>query len=156
MTSSERFDSDLQIATAPAGRSFRSILFPDGDEVPDAAEPQSFADLNLDQAVEAIVAGRDDYQLKPYFHTPLRDGETVVYRQQVFRDLEDPPVAAALRAFAEEMKRTRSYLTLARKQHYAPEKQRWFLDAAATYRHAVVTLTEELVDLELASSGLCS
>jgi DNA mismatch repair ATPase MutS len=153
MTSTERLHSELHLAAGAAP--FRSVLFPHSEAAPEAEpQPACFADLNLDQAVAAIIAGRDDYNLAPFFHLPLRDVDTVVYRQQIFADLEDDAVAGAVRAFAEEMKRTRSYLTLAQKQHYAPEKQRWLLDAAATYRHALVTLTEALDQFELASPGL--
>lgn len=153
MTSTERLDSELHLAAGAAP--FRSILFPDTDAAPEAEpQPPFFADLNLDQAVEAIIAGRDDYNLAPFFHLPLHDADTVVYRQRIFADLEDDPVAGALRAFAEEMKRTRSYLTLTQKQHYQPEKQRWFLDAAATYRHALVTLTAAFEQFELDSPGM--
>ena len=157
MTSTERLHPELHATPGPSDSGFESILFPDGADAPDAAvEPEFFRNLNLDQAVETIVAGRDEYTLKPFFYAPLRNTDTVVYRQQVFRDLEQQEVAAAARAFAEEMKRTRSYLNLARKQHYKPETQRWFLDAAATYRHALVTLTSALQQLELGSPGLRS
>ncbi len=155
MTSTERLHPELHDASAPAAGAFRSILFPNGDVVPDSLpQPDCFPDLNLDQVVTAIVAGRDEYELAPFFHLPLRDVETVCYRQQVFQDLEAEEVAAAVRAFAEEMKRTRSYLTLVQKQHYKPEKQRWFLDAAATYRHALATLATTLERVELNSVGM--
>jgi DNA mismatch repair ATPase MutS len=154
MTSTQRLQPDRQDARTTSA--FRSILFPNGDELPEVAEPDLFADLNLDQTVAAIVSGRDEYELKPFFYAALRETDTVIYRQRVFRDLEDAEVSAAVRTFAEEMKRTRNYLELARKQHYQPEKQRWSLDAAATYRHAVATLTSALDELELASEGLSS
>ena len=133
MTSTERLHPELHDASASAAGAFRSILFPNGDAVPDSVpQPDCFPDLNLDQVVAAIVAGRDEYELTPFFHLPLSDVETVCYRQQVFQDFEAEEVTAAVRAFAEEMRRTRSYLTLAHKQHYKPEKQRWFLDQAAS------------------------
>ena len=155
MTSTERLHSELQATPAPADGGFESVLFPDGATMPEAAEePEFFRDLNLGQAVETIVAGRDEYTLKPFFYAPLRDTDTVVYRQQIFRDLEKQAVAAAVRAFAEEMKRTRSYLTLARKQHYKPETERWSLDAATTYRNALTSLSDALQQFELDSAGL--
>jgi len=146
MTSTERLHSELHLAAGAAP--FRSVLFPDADAAPEAEpQPPFFADLNLDQAVEAIIAGRDEYNLASFFHLPLHDVDTVVYRQQIFADLEDDTVAGAVRAFADEMKRTRSYLTLT-------QKQRWFLDAAAIYRHALVTLTAALEECQLASPGM--
>jgi DNA mismatch repair protein MutS len=155
----DRLELDPQIATAPPASTgageFRSILF--GFEAVDtsaAEEPPFFADLNLDQVVESIVSGRDEYELRPFFYAPLHDVEAVEYRHDVFRDLETDEVRAHVRVFADEMLRVRRYLTLAKKQHYKYEKERWFLDAAASSRDAVSTLAGALSDVDLSSSGL--
>ena len=59
-------------ATSPTG--FHSILFefPDSGKLGDKIElPPFFRDLNLDQIVDAITAGREEYNLKPFFYTRL-------------------------------------------------------------------------------------
>jgi DNA mismatch repair protein MutS len=158
MTDTEHLDVETGLAAAstaePIVGGFRSILF-EGEEgdVAGAQEP-FFADLNLDQVIESIVAGRDEYELKPFFYTPLRDVGAVGYRHEVFRDLETDEVRAAVDAFGGEMSRTRQYLTLARKQHYKYEKERWFIDAAARYCDAVSSLGTALANLDLSSRGM--
>lgn len=149
-------DIDLQPELASAARGeFRSVLFAREDvDVTGAAEPSCFSDLNLDQAVESIVAGRAEYDLRPLFYTPLRDVDAVEYRHEVFRDLETDKVAAPVRAFAAAMRRTRQYLTLVGKQHYRYEQERWLLDAAAVYCEAVRDLGGALGEAELGSRGL--
>jgi DNA mismatch repair ATPase MutS len=158
MTDTQRLDLEPELATGQAPAStvgvFRSVLFGAADVELADAEPRFFADLNLDQVVEAIVAGRDEYELKPLFYTPLRDVDAVEYRHEVFRDLETEEVRAAVRTFAGEMQQVRRYLTLAQKQHYRYEKARWFLDAAEVYCKAVSGLRDALVELELGSRGL--
>jgi DNA mismatch repair protein MutS len=142
-------------AIAPPAGEFRSILFVAEDAgLSNAEEPAFFADLNLDQVVASIVAGRDEYDLEPFFHAPLRDVQAVEYRHEVFRDLETGDVRAAVDAFGGQMQQVRRYLTLARRQPYKQEKERWFLDAAKAYCDTVAALHAALVDLGLGSRGL--
>jgi DNA mismatch repair ATPase MutS len=63
-----------------------------------ADEPSFFADLNLDQVVAAVTAGREEYQLRPFFYVPLHDDEAVRYRHDILRDLEQEPLLAAVQA----------------------------------------------------------
>lgn len=70
---------------------FHSILFDEPDSVVDVnklGEPTIFADLNLDQVVESITAGREDYNLKPFFYSPLYRIEAIEYRHAVLRDIQ--------------------------------------------------------------------
>jgi len=93
---------------------FESILFerPDGSP-PASEEPDYFADLNLDQVVRSMTAGREEYDLAPFFYAPLRYAREVLYRQEVLGDLERPAVLEAVTRFAEWMRRMRSHLNQA-------------------------------------------
>jgi DNA mismatch repair protein MutS len=162
------------MAGSPLRSPSPSILFPqppagggpghlppaNGDAPPPAAAgggtplPAYFADLNLDQVLAAMSAGRDEYRLAEFFCLPLHDADAVAYRQQVMRDLEREPVAAAVRAFAARMRRQREQLAQAGKLHYEYQQQRWFLDAAATYCEAVGSLARDLSGLRVESRGL--
>lgn len=137
-----------------AERRSQSILFRHATGIDDAAvEPEFFADLNLDRVRASIIEGRDEHELEPFFQLPLHDVDAVAYRHEVFRDLEVDPTRSAIVAFGAKMRRARSYLTLAGKQHHRHEKERWFLDAATVYCDAVEALTRELGALELGSRG---
>ena len=136
---------------------FQSILFPtDGGPLPTLAQepPACFPDLNLDQVVEAVTYGREQYDLKPYFFTPLGDAAAVNYRHDVLRDLEDEAMLAAVTAFANGMRAMREHLEEARKHRYGQQVQRWFLDAVTVYTETVSALARDLESAAPGSMGL--
>ena len=135
---------------------FRSILFDDanaGTAIEGAQAPEFFRDLNLDQVVESTVANRDEYNLKPFFHTPLTNPRSVNYRYEVFRDLENQELLGYVRAFAQEMRSMRNYLTQEEKFYYQRQKQSWFLDAVDIYCKAIGELARILQRTDLNSRG---
>ncbi|WP_344940080.1 hypothetical protein [Actinomadura miaoliensis] len=82
------------------------------------AEPEYFRDLNLDQVVRAVTEAAGLPEVAAYFHRPLHDADLVVFRQEVFRDLEDPVVRRVAERFTASMARTRARLeALARRKH---------------------------------------
>ncbi len=135
---------------------FHSILFlePEFDgNLKDIGVPAAFADLNLDQVVDTVTAGRDEYDLKPYFYLPLRNVEAVNYRYGIFRDLENPRLAEDIHSFTEKMRRMRAIRTQEGKLYYARQKQSWFLDAVEVYCDAVNGLCHALMHTALSSIG---
>lgn len=133
---------------------FASILFRKGAAVETAAEPEFFVDLNLDQVVGAITAGREEYDLVGFFHMPLYEHDDIIYRQEIMRDLEDAGRRAQLRSFAEAMRTVRHHLARVGQLTYEAEKQRWFVDAVEIYTDAVTRLVEDLSVASPSSRGL--
>jgi DNA mismatch repair protein MutS len=138
----------------PAAGELRSVLFGQQPAEPVAFQPACFRDLNLDQLVDAVVAGRDEYDLRPFFHTPLQEPGAVAYRHEVFHDLERPRVRQAVVEFSDALRRVRQFLKLIETQRYAYERERWQLDAAIVYHEAVTALAARLVELEPGSCAL--
>jgi DNA mismatch repair protein MutS len=141
---------------ADAAATFRSILF-ETDEDRAAAEardaPGFFPDLNCDQIVEAVTAGRDEYDLKPFFYACLRRRGAIEYRHEVMRDLERPLVLERVNAFAQPMRAMREDVARAEKLYYKEHKHAWFLDAVRMYCDAVAAFAEFLSGAELRSPG---
>ena len=106
--------------------------------------PDFFKDLQLDQVVASIVAGREEYALETYFHVPLLDVAEIEYRHEVFRDLHDARILDCLKAFAGEMRLMRAQSKMAGELPHPLQSQRCFLDACALYCDAVGGLTEHL------------
>ena len=55
--------------------------------------------------------------------------------------------------FAAAMRKVRAYLALVEKQPYVHEKQRWFLDAAATYCGLIRRFADAVAGVEVESRG---
>jgi len=136
---------------------FQSILFARAedraiDERPEA--PAFFVDLNLDQVIAAITTGRQAYDLKPFFYTLLHDVDSVHYRHEIMRDLENESLLESIRSFSQKMVIVRRYLALIGKLEFKRHKQGWLLEAAAVYCEAVTGLARDLDCADLSSRGL--
>jgi len=146
-----------RLAPRPAGGTFRSILAPPSDDE-EAAEPSEapafFRDLNLDQIVASIIAGKQEYNLGPFFHRPLRMLEAVEYRQEVMRDLEDQARFDAINEFASGLRQVRDHVAQAAKLYYKHQKQAWSLDAVELYGKTVERLLSALGATRPRSAGL--
>jgi len=116
--------------------------------------PDFFVDLNLDQVIDAITERKQEYNLKPFFFTPLHDVEVINYRQDVFRDLENPNVLKAIKTFAEKMAVVRRYLNMIEKLYFEYHKEGWFLEAAIVYCYAIQGLSRDLQGTPIKSKGL--
>jgi len=136
---------------------FHSILFSRAEDRPPlepSAAPAFFADLNLDQLIEAITAGKQAYNLQPFFYAPLADIDAIHYRQEVMQELEDETLMAAIQAFAKKMGHVRSYLDLVEKLDHSYNRAGWFLEAVIDYGDAVRNLAANLDEAHPQSRGL--
>lgn len=135
---------------------FQSILFARTEDSrnSETLEPPSFfTDLNLDQVIDAITAGKQEYHLQPFFYTLLHDLDVITYRHEIMQDLEHPRLYEHIQTFAGNMRTMREHLTQANKLHYQYQKERWFLDAVDIYCDAVTDLLSHLSQLTLQSRG---
>lgn len=138
-----------------AARGFSGILFASAADVPaeTTRPPDCLHDLNLDQVISSMIAGREEYNLAPFFHHPLKNVEATTYRYGVLRDLEKETLLAAVHSFALGMRQMRASFTLADKASYPRERQRWFLDAVERYLDAVEALHHFLSLNDVSSDG---
>ena len=86
--------------------SFESILFETPEDRPGVAKPEMpafFVDLNLDQIVDAVVKGKQEYNLKPFFWSPVARVDTISYRHEVMQELEKEQPSRIIAEFAQRM-----------------------------------------------------
>jgi DNA mismatch repair protein MutS len=134
-----------------------SVLFEDcKDRVEEDAvpEPRFFVDLNCDQIVDAITVNKEEYNLKPFFYTPLRRVEAIRYRHEVMQDLEEKSVLELVKSFAQGMHEVREFIARMRKIYYKEQKQAWFLTSVETYCEIINSFSNGLHNAAIKSRGL--
>lgn len=131
----------------------KSILFLT-EQTLETNEPDFFPDLNLNQVIRKIIRGREEYNLSPYFYTPLGDPESIVFRQRVMKDLADKNLVINLKSFSEDMRQMRRCLKLLEQLSYKRNMEGWFLRAVELYCNAVLSLIRDLGRADLRSQGL--
>lgn len=144
-------------ATPMTDANFHGVLFAHADDAARAASsdaPVFFRDLNLDQIMDAITAGQHEYNLKPFFYTPLHDPAAVSYRHEIMRDLEGEALFENIQSFALQMRTMRGHLASAEKLSHRYQKERWFLEAADVYGAAVESLRADLLARKPEARGL--
>ncbi|GLW33773.1 MutS-related protein [Actinoplanes regularis] len=120
----------------------------------DAPEPGYFADLQLDQLVDAVVIGREEYDLEPAFRLRLLDLSAIERRQSVFADLEDDRLRSAMQAFCDGLARCKRQFASASRIRHQQQSQRWRLNAIAAYVEVIEAVIAALDEAAPSSTGM--
>ncbi len=138
---------------------FQSILFQETGETASQETleaPEFFRDLNLDQIIDAITAGKQEYNLKPLFYKALHDVGAIKYRQEIASDLENETLLKGIKSFGLQMATVRRDLAMTQKLEYTLHREGWYLETVNNYCDAVNCLTQSLNLADLKSGGLLS
>jgi DNA mismatch repair protein MutS len=119
-----------------------------------AIKPLFFKDLNIDQIVNSITVDRSEYALEPFFSYPLSQIDPILYRQEVFKDLERASLLEQVRLFGRAIREVRATLGQSAKLYYRHHKEAWFLDAVSLYCNAVRRFAADLSAAAIESRGL--
>ena len=144
---------------------FKSIMFLETDlnmENQVKETPDYFRDLNLEQIIDSITSGMEKYKLKPFFFTPLHSKDTINYRQEIMRDLEEnEELLKTVETFSEnvyevsdDMKRIREYLAKNEIYYNNYLQKGRLLDSAKTYCESIRTFAKDISSFSLKSRGL--
>ena len=136
--------------------SFTGLLFENAEAAVGDADDRSFAtDLNFDQVVASVVADREEPELlTSLLYRQLHDVDSVYYRQEVFKDLDDRRLLQALASFSGRIREVLAHLDQLENMREPYQREGWHLDAAAIYCAATRALAGELSSTQPASRGL--
>jgi DNA mismatch repair protein MutS len=135
---------------------FHSILFErpeDSIKGETVEEPGFFVDMNLDQIIDAITAGKQEYNLKPFLRTSLKTVAAVKYRHEIIADLQNTILFEQITLFARRMRQMREHLTQEGKLYHKYQKAKWFLDAVELYGDTITSLVHNLSLVAIQSRG---
>jgi len=134
---------------------FQSILFDKASLHKESLEqPAYFTDLNLDQVISAITKGRAEYDLAPFFYTPLSEVENIHYRHEIMQGLENEILLENIKSFALKMSEIHRYLVMIDKLNFKYHKEGWLLETVDVYCEAVSCLAHDLSLLDIKARGL--
>jgi DNA mismatch repair protein MutS len=136
--------------------SFISIIFNEPTESTQdlpSEQPEHFLDLNLNQIVDEVTLGWQEYELKPFFYFPLKDLNAIEYRHNVFQDLENETFYKHVNLFADRMREVRKHLSSVEKFYYTEQKEIWFLYATEIYCDAIKNFIQALSYSSIKSQG---
>lgn len=135
---------------------FESILYADTGQETVKSEPAYFQDLRLDYLMGILERPVKEYPVQMHYYTLPATSDLIRYRHEVFEDLSQPALYEGVRRFCLQMQKSRRARDLASESQEAVQAASYHLEAAAFYWDGLLTFSRELVDLELASEGMCS
>jgi DNA mismatch repair protein MutS len=136
-------------------QTFQSILTPNKAHATEPLEQRDFLrDLNLDQVIQALADAKAGYDIAQFFWMPQTDLGTILFRQEVMRDLEEESVVTHIKSFCEKMTHVRRLLAMVEKVEFTHFRWAWMLEAALEYCEATETLGRNLADSPIRARGL--
>ena len=115
--------------------------------------PSFFADTGLDRVLDAILPDMDD-ALRKVYCALATDADTVRYRQEILRALEDEKTAALFLRFCHAVEGALRTIADGQTVHHAAQADKYTVDGAAAYCDAVEALLSGAAAQEIPAEGL--
>jgi DNA mismatch repair protein MutS len=135
-------------------RPFPSVLNPRDTAESTEIQPELLRDLNLDQAIAAMISHRERYDLLNFFRQPLKELDDIVSRQTVFRDLEDSGCLRCVQAFSHRIEEVRQQVDQSTKLRHPLQRKSLWLDAVDSYCGAILQFATDFGQIDPASLAL--
>ncbi|MGC4018850.1 MAG: DNA mismatch repair protein MutS [Muricomes sp.] len=125
-------------------------------------EPSCFKDLNLNQIFAPILKIKKEYELESFFYTSLHEPASIIYRQDVMREMENSQLRSMFTVFSETAYNLGCHMDTIRKELSSKDSgdnnyitRGHMLDYAEKYCLTISNLSEGLSKWSLQSKGLC-
>ena len=115
--------------------------------------PAYFADTGLDQILDSILPDADDV-LHGVYYALATDADTVRYRQQILRALEEENTSALFLSFCRAVEGAVRTITDGQTVHCTAQADKYTVDGAVAYCDAVEALLAGAAQQEIPADGL--
>lgn len=134
-----------------------SLLFPEKCNKFEFIQPVYFADLQLESICNAISTKYLDFDIKKYFYTLPRGTETIKYRQEIYRDLENNDfMILNLKKYTNRILACETCYSFYKQVIDEVKKGSYLLLTCRHYLSALELLKDTLEQAELTSKGFIS
>ncbi|MGL5414818.1 MAG: MutS-related protein [Clostridium sp.] len=135
----------------------KSILFKDWiqkEKSINKVDEEVLVDLELDDLIKEFIRGYDDSFLEEIYKSPLKNKEEILYRQEIFKDLEREEVFESIEKFIQIINRVNKGIIRVNELDLEAQKGRRFLEVMEEYLIGIEELKKNLCKIELKSEGL--
>ena len=146
-------------STAPAGKeaeknpSFFSLLYLQGkNNAAETFDPSALLNLNIENIIKYI--SHDNKIIESHLKKLLPDKESVLYRQKIFKDLENTKTIQSVLVFSKNIQNILKIKSKAKKFHNRNNEKITLLDLCSLYVESIKSLYSDLSLCPLQSDGL--
>ncbi len=133
---------------------FSSILFDNNYDTRALSSKLDFyKDLNLDQIINSTISCKKEFDIEKFFYMPLDDKDSIVYRQNVLKDLQSGEFYLKVDEFAQKMQMMQKIQKMIETLEYKEFEDGWFLQMAFVYCEALEFFMDALKSADIHSSG---
>lgn len=134
---------------------FFSILFHKKVNLkPLKANLDFYSDLNLDTVIDSIISYKKEYDIKRFFYMPLDDIDTVIYRQEILKDLQNGEFYKEVDEFCKNIQKIKRDKDFIEKNDTEVYKKSLFYQMMLDFHKFITEFSNKLNDFEIHSRGL--
>lgn len=133
----------------------RSILFKSSSEdLKNNISHDVLRDLELDGLIDRFIRDYNDSFLEEIYKTPLKNKEEILYRQEIFKDLEQERLFEAIDKFIQMIRVIDKKIDKIENLELEAQKDRRFLEVIEEYLLEIKRITNIFNKIDLKSEGL--
>lgn len=131
-----------------------SLLFPEGNTEFVSQQPVFFGDLQMEGILKAILSRYSGFDLQKFFYTIPGSVNTISYRQDIYRDLENNDfLILVFKRFSDKMVESETCYQYFRQMEDEIKRGSYLLMACRHYLAAFKLLRDSLEKADIASKG---